>query len=73
MEIIYQEKEKRFHLRNDSISYIFQVEKDKYLQHCYFGPALTSYHQSNPPQFIDRGFNTNPISSERTFRLTHYH
>ncbi|MGM0138509.1 alpha-galactosidase [Enterococcus sp. DIV0755b] len=69
MEIIYQEKKKRFHLRNDSISYIFQVEKDKYLQHCYFGPALTSYHQSNPPQFIDRGFNTNPISSERTFSL----
>lgn len=69
MQITFDVDQQLFHLKNDQISYIMGIEKEKYLVHRYFGPALSSYHQVNALQLIDRGFNTNPDCSDRSFSL----
>lgn len=40
MQIIFDEKQQIFHLYNEKISYVIQVEKQRYLKHCYYGKRL---------------------------------
>lgn len=40
MSISYLEQNRQFHLRNDSISYVFRVLEGGELNHLYFGPRL---------------------------------
>lgn len=42
MQIIFDEKQQIFHLYNEKISYVIQVEKQRYLKHCYYGKRLKS-------------------------------
>lgn len=67
MEI--RKQENIFLLNNGRISYIFSIEKERYLMHRYFGKSIKSYGGSNSPLFIDRGFCSNPIKEDGTFSL----
>ncbi len=69
MNIWYEEQEHIFSLSNERISYIFSVEKDRYLSHRYFGRRLKRYGGSGRPYFFDRGFCANPLPEDRTFSL----
>lgn len=69
MPVKYDDSQKIFHLKNNSISYIIGIEKEKYITHRYFGTRLQSYHQVNQLPYLNRGFATNPISDDRSFSL----
>ncbi|MGM0215722.1 alpha-galactosidase [Enterococcus sp. AZ109] len=59
-QLITVEKETGvFHLHNNEISYILQVEDEKVLSHIYFGKKISQY--SNHKQYLrrDRGFSGN--------------
>ena len=47
MSIIYEEKNKVFHLQTKNTSYIMKVIKDKYLGHVYWGKKLPTPNMSN--------------------------
>lgn len=64
------EKNKVFHLHNDKISYLFEVEQGGYLGHLYFGTRVFDYHGQLHYPRVDRGFSGNlPGSLERTYSL----
>lgn len=64
----FDENTKTFHLHNDLISYIFQVEEGGLLSHLYFGKRVKQYHGLMKYQRADRGFSGNlPGSLDRTF------
>lgn len=67
--ITFDQEKNIFHLKNEQISYVIGIEKNKYLTHRYFGSSLPFYQGSNAIQEIDRGFATNPIEDDRTFSL----
>lgn len=69
MPVEYDDSQKIFHLKNNSISYVIGIEKEKYITHRYFGTRLQSYHQVNQLPYLNRGFATNPISDDRNFSL----
>lgn len=69
MPVEYDDSQKIFHLKNNSISYIIGIEKEKYITHRYFGTRIQSYHQVNQLPYLNRGFATNPISDDRSFSL----
>lgn len=48
-----------FHLQNDLISYLFQVETGDILSHLYFGKKVTAYHDQRRYPRLDRGFSPN--------------
>lgn len=58
-----------FIMDNGRISYIFSIEKNRYLMSRYFGKYIRSYHGSAQPLFYDRGFCANPFPADRTFSL----
>ncbi len=67
--ILYDEKEKIFHLQGKDYSYIMQVCRDGYLAHLYWGKRLRSYHGSMNLRFADRAFSPNPDARDRAFSL----
>ncbi|MGM0213708.1 alpha-galactosidase [Enterococcus sp. AZ109] len=69
MPILFDSEKQCFHLKNDQLSYVIGIEKDKYLTHRYFGKSLPFYAGSNSLQEIDRGFATNPDPTDRKFSL----
>ena len=44
MQISFEEEQQVFHLYNDKISYVIQVEKQRYLKHCYYGKRIKRWH-----------------------------
>lgn len=58
-----------FSIDNGRISYIFSVEKDKYLMNRYFGRHIGQYAGSACPFFFDRGFCSNPDPEDKSFSL----
>lgn len=58
-----------FSLDNGRISYIFSVEKNRYLMSRYFGRYIRSYAGSAKPFFFDRGFCSNPDPEDKSFSL----
>ena len=69
MSIIFDSKNRTFHLQGKNTSYVLQVIKDGYLAHLYWGAKIKNYNGSNPIAFIDRGFSPNPDPLDRTFSL----
>ena len=69
MQISFEEEQQVFHLYNDKISYVIQVEKQRYLKHCYYGKRIKRWHSSIKDYYYDRGFCANPIAEDRTFSL----
>lgn len=54
--ISYDEQKQVFHLRNDNISYIFEIVADTYLAHRHWGKIIESYSLSNKPPLKKRTF-----------------
>lgn len=69
MQISFEEEQQVFHLYNDKISYVIQVEKQRYLKHCYYGKRIKRWHSGIKDYYYDRGFCANPIAEDRTFSL----
>ncbi|GAA0815660.1 alpha-galactosidase [Clostridium tertium] len=69
MAIIFDSKNRIFHLQGKNTSYIIQIIRDGYLAHLYWGAKIKHYNGSNPIAFIDRGFSPNPDPLDRTFSL----
>lgn len=69
--ILYDEAKKIFHLKNEKISYVIELARDRYLFHRYFGKSLREFKDSATLQAIDRGFSPQPAEyeNERTFSL----
>ena len=57
--IFFDAENKVFHLKNDQISYLFQVETGDILSHLYFGRQIATYHDQRRYPRIDRGFSPN--------------
>ena len=58
-----------FSIDNGHISYIFSVEKNRYLMHRYFGKYIREYAGSAKPVFSDRGFCSNPVPEDKRCSL----
>ena len=58
-EIIFDEKRKVFHLRNNEISYILCVEELNILAHVYFGERISNYSGGLKYPRFERSFSTN--------------
>ena len=69
MSIHYHQEQRSFHLRTRDTSYIFEIAKDGYLAHRYWGKAIRNYHASNPLVFMKRSFSPNPLKNDRSFSL----
>lgn len=69
--ITYNESTGIFHLRSNSVSYVLQLVRGKYLLHRYWGRAIREFGDSRPFQEIDRAFSPQPAAyeNERTFSL----
>ena len=69
--INFDKSAQRFHIKNNFISYVIDVARERYLFHRYFGKALKEFRDSAPLQQIDRGFSGQPAAyeNERTFSL----
>ena len=68
MQIIFDEKQQIFHLYNEKISYVIQVEKQRYLKHCYYGKRLKKWrggicqpvHRKRAPDALPAGAKERP-------------
>ena len=69
MPIHYDAEDRTFHIQTEGMSYIFQLVRDGYLRHAYWGARLGNYRGSNVIPFMDRSFAANPDTQERTFSL----
>lgn len=69
MGIHFDVKRKVFHLKGKETSYCFQITRDGYLTHLYWGRKINKYHGGKEMTFINRGFSPNPEPSDRTFSL----
>ena len=68
--ITFDERTKTFHLFNDQISYLMEVEENNYLAHLYFGKRVTNYSGNVRYPRIDRSFSPNPSNAkDRLFSL----
>ena len=68
--IHFDEQQQVFHLCNDDISYLIQVEEDGYLAHLYFGKRVKEYTGGFRYPRLDRSFSPNPPEAkDRTFSL----
>lgn len=68
--IRFDEQQQVFHLQNDQISYLMQVESGGFLTHLYFGKRLSGYRGSRRYPRTDRSFSPNlPGASDRLFSL----
>ncbi|GCF94858.1 alpha-galactosidase [Enterococcus florum] len=64
----FDQTTKVFHLRNEEISYMIQLEEDGILSHLYFGKAVKHYSGNKQYPRRDRGFSGNvPGHEERAY------
>ena len=52
MQISFEEEQQVFHLYNDKISYVIQVEKQRYLKHCYYGKRIKRWRGGSRQSWI---------------------
>ncbi len=69
MPILYDEKTKQFHLQAGSSSYLFEIDKDAYLAHRYYGGRLSQPTIAQPFVNVARSFSPNPDPSDDHFSL----
>ncbi|WP_026674560.1 alpha-galactosidase [Alkalihalobacterium bogoriense] len=69
MSIHYFDTTKTFHLTARNTSYLFQVVKEGYLAHLYWGKKIKEYNHSNELRFVDRAFSGNTVARDRSFSL----
>ena len=69
MQISFEEEQQIFHLYNDKISYVIQVEKQRYLKHCYYGKRIKRWYSRIKDYYYDRGSCAKPVAVDRTLSL----
>lgn len=69
MSIIYNEQDRSFHLSTQDTSYIFQVVRDGYLAHRYWGRRIHRFRDSNQLVHAHRPLSPNPDPQDRAFSL----
>lgn len=69
MTIFYNESDKIFHLQTNHTSYMFQIVKEGYLSHLYWGSRVRKGRIPRGLRYIDRGFSGNPNKEDRAFSL----
>ena len=62
--IHFDKKNQIFHLSNNKISYVMQIEEGGNLAHIYFGKKITHYSGHYRYPRLDRSFSPNPASSK---------
>lgn len=68
--IHFDKKNHIFHLSNNKISYVMQIEEGGNLAHIYFGKKITHYSGHYRYPRLDRSFSPNPAGSkDRLFSL----
>ncbi|MGM0172936.1 alpha-galactosidase [Enterococcus sp. DIV0800] len=68
--ISFNQEKRIFHLSNNKISYLIQIEEGETLSHLYYGPSLPSYSNLRSYPRIDRSFSPNlPHAQNRLFSL----
>lgn len=68
--IHFDKKNQIFHLSNNKISYVMQIEEGGNLVHIYFGKKITNYSGHYRYPRLDRSFSPNPAGSkDRLFSL----
>lgn len=68
--IHFDKKNQIFHLSNNKISYVMQIEEGGNLAHIYFGKKITHYSGHYRYPRLDRSFSPNPAGSkDRLFSL----
>ncbi|WP_188351177.1 alpha-galactosidase [Leuconostoc pseudomesenteroides] len=69
--IFFDEQQQVFHLSNQQVSYLIQIEDGGVLSHLYFGKKISGYHGSRLYLRLDRGFSPNlagePHQTDRRF------
>ncbi|WP_026675173.1 alpha-galactosidase [Alkalihalobacterium bogoriense] len=69
MAITFDQSTQTFHLTAKDTSYIFQIIRDGYLSHLYWGKKVNEYNHSNELRFVNRSFSANPVADDLTFSL----
>ncbi|HEL1811219.1 TPA: alpha-galactosidase [Streptococcus suis] len=69
MMITFHNQENTFCLKNNQISYIFSVEKERYILSNYFGKCLIDYQGSRKHYQYGRAFSSTPDSGDSSFSL----
>ena len=68
--ILFDKQLNVFHLSNDQISYLIQIEEGGNVAHLYFGKKIAHYSGGYRYPRLDRSFSPNPPdSSDRLFSL----
>lgn len=68
--ILFDKQLNVFHLSNDQISYLLQIEEGSNVAHLYFGKKIAHYSGGYRYPRLDRSFSPNPPdSSDRLFSL----
>ena len=62
MPIIYNEKEKTFHLEGKDYSYIIGIAYDQYITHLYYGKQVQMVHPSRRMVARELGFSPSPLA-----------
>lgn len=69
MGIIFDARQRVFHLQGKDTSYCLQIVRDGYLAHLYWGRKIKEYQASDPIRYVNRSFSPNPVPEDRTFSL----
>ncbi|KYC65679.1 alpha-galactosidase [Heyndrickxia coagulans] len=68
--ITFDEQTKTFHLQNDEVSYLLQVDAFGCVEHLYWGAPVRAYHGGRAYPRIGRSFSPNPPGAkDRKFSL----
>ena len=69
MPIIYDETKRQFHIQAGNMSYCFDIVRDGWLRHSYWGRKIAALAGANEMPFMDRSFSANVYDDDRTFSL----
>ncbi len=69
MGIFYDDSKKVFHLQAVDTSYVFQVYKNGYLAHLYWGRKIRSVNPDNLLVLMDRSFSPNHDLQDKSYSL----
>ena len=69
MGITYNKELKRFHLQTRDTSYIFDIFKDRYLAHVYWGKRIHGISRKEAFAYINRSSCPNPELEDKSYSL----
>ena len=67
--ILFDEKNRLFHMTTPHTSYIIGIEKEKYLTHLYWGRKLASIRPDNAYVSGNMSFSPNPDREDKSYSL----